>query len=261
MNLTNLINSNNVNNCNSCNMEEFVMCTENYLNSIREGVNIEKGDTIEFYIDGMFYCDVKIQDKKDVISQCLSFYRNLCCEILCVNNHELKYTNLKENLKTQVFNSPRGILHINSIFDLNFSKNCIDIYVYDKEKNKNEILEYVKNNNLNEAQKEYIMNSFNKNDAYNNDLSSILDDIKKEVLDAINKSDLKNLISDMGYTIFDLINKDISEDIISLIDKNSEIYNVYRNLISVVKVEYGYLIMFCDDILYEIKYNIELCIE
>lgn len=245
-----------------CVIKDFIKCTEDYLIKNEKIKNLDRDYTLEFYLNNTLEYERDVKQGREIIAGCLTVYEQFLHKILNEQNIEGFEKFLNKSDFIQILQSPSGVISFN--LELKVDEcNCyfLDIYVYEKRNRKEEILKYISDKKLNNEQGKYILDMFKENEVFSKNLDSILEDLKEEISSSICRFSLKNLIKDNGYTILDLVNQDLSEDILGLISKSSNIYRVYKDVISVVKREDGYSILFCDDVIHEIKYNLELFIQ
>ena len=173
----------------------------------------------------------------------------------------IKLTNDENsNLSTNIFlsNSNNGVNYVN--FEVSSSnsyqtKKIIEstIYSYNKDELCKDFNSFCKRNNLNSEQKEYldefIKDSTPETIYFENFIYNITENIEDNL-------DLEDLAERFNPTLDDAINNDYSKDIHTILTRESELCNLFKNLISVRKSKDGYDIIFDDDIVKSIEYKI-----
>lgn len=242
-----------------------INCVKYYLDSDSRINNLQEDYELEFYLDNSFKDSFKVNGPKEIISRCLSIYEKFLNE----NVYKDKIEDFEEDLDVSeiigVSCNQNGVVNIKINLKIVSSDNSfykkdytIEMYVYEKDRLKNEVYDYITNKGLSEEQKNHILDIFEENRVYYKNLECILEILKEEIKDLMPEYILRDLIKDGDYTLTDVVKTDFSEDILNLIDKNNEIYKIYKDVVSVKKTEDGYAIMFCNDIIHKIKYKIEL---
>lgn len=243
-----------------------IKCMNNYLKANSRINNLDGDYELEFYLNNSFKNSFKVSGSEEVISRCLTVYEKFLSDNINKENFDSFEKALENPKSIRVLYSPSGVVCVELILKIASSDSSHDeiytlkIDVYEKERLKNEVCDYISSKELDGEQKEYILDMFEENNVYSKNLDCILETLKEEIITLIPEWNLKDLIKDGGYTIIDVINNDFSKDILNLMDKNNEIYRIYKDVISVKKIEDGYAITFCDDIIHKIEYKIELCI-
>lgn len=227
--------------------------------------NLDGDYELEFYLNNSFKNSFKVSSSKEIISGCLATYEKFLNDNLSKDNLDSFENALEDSESIRVLYSPSGIVSVDLRLKIVLNGSCdkdytLEMCIYEKEKLKNEVCNYISNKGLIGEQKEYILDMFKENKVYSKNLDCILETLKEDIIDLIPEYNLRDLIKDGEYTIVDVLKNDFSEDILNLMDKDSEIYRIYKDVISVIKIEDGYAITFCDDIIHKIEYKIELCI-
>ena len=244
-------------------IENRVLDVNNYLRRNESIKNINDDYTVEIYLNDLLVYSKDIYNAEDMISSYLEFYKRLLKDNLNANNIESFEKAIKKSDVFKVLSGSSEVINIYSLVKVlgedlsNYKSLELDTYIYKKNKRKEDLLRYLSSKNLKEEQKQYLLNIFEESEVYSKSLDCVLENLKEDIIGLICRFDLKDLINDNGYTLIDLINKDLSEEILNLIDKENEVYRLYEDVISVIKLDFGYGIIFCGDIIKKIKYNIE----
>ena len=248
-------------------IKNAILDVKNKLNQDDNLKAIEGEQVLEFYADDSMVYDRKVDGAQDVVSSYLAYYEKYLNGILNEANADSFDYFMKNEACIKVYYSPSGVLNINSkfrIFDkkiIKFHNFELDAFVYDKNKREKELSEYLSSKRFTVEQRRYIKEMFKESRVYTRDINSVMEGIQEEILDAMNEINLKDLIYYLGYTISDLIVYDLSEDILKLIDDSNEVYSLFKEFVSVKKIESGYVVMFSEEVIKEIKYKIELSFE
>ncbi len=244
-------------------ISEVLLAVEKSLRDNKDVFKMAENKVVELYLNDS-KLKKEVENPKDVISEYivkLDEFLNIYIHDDTVESFD-KNINVKELVYVRV--NPSEIIEIEFTLRL-FNKkinayetNELICYIYDREKEKKEVLEYIDRKGLNEEQKSYILDEFEENFPASKNLESITENLKESLLDSFCKLDLKELINNSKLEIKDVIEKDLSLDILNLIRKDSEILKIFKDVISVEKVSNGYNLLFCGDIVQEITYSIEL---
>lgn len=245
------------------NLVEYALkCMDDCLKSDKKISALDGDYELEFYLNNSLEGSLKVKNSEEIISGCLNIYEKFLYDKINEETYRGFKKAIENPMSRRVLHAPGGIIVVRVVNeDVSFNKwYTLEIFIYKKEKLENEVCEYISNKNLIGEQKEYILDMFKENRVYSKNLDCILESLKDDIIDLIPEDILKDLIRDKGYTIVDVINNDLSQDILSLINKDSEIYRIYKDVISVIKIENGYAITFCGDIIHKIEYKLELTI-